>query len=408
VASFSPLTRWLAGFVLASTLGVHVVLLALGQRGALNETALFLRGVQGVDSWGPMLQAYAIAPAGGEHPLYRDLFFERHVKFVYPPTSLLLFRAFDALLPPRAWPAALALLSWACVAIAIGASAGLLDRALARVAPPAKPADRAARAALAAGFGLAFYPLIKASTLGQMQLVVNAAFALFLLAWQDGRRATAGVLVALMAAVKPQYALFGLWGLLRREWRFAAAALASAGVVLALSLACFGLENHLGYLDVVSYVGRHGEAYWPNQSVNGLLQRLLGNGESAAWDPAVYPPFHPVVYAGTLAGGALLLAAGLFWPLRLRPRADALDLAGFALALTLASPLAWEHHYGVLLPILAVALAAVVERPVWGRASLPTLALCSLLAGNSWEALGRLSGTVWNPLQSMLGNQIVR
>jgi hypothetical protein len=402
MARLSPLTRRLALFVLLSTLGVHAALAAAGQRGALSETALFLRGVQGVDSWGPMLQAYALAPAGAAHPLYPRLFFEQRVKFVYPPTSLLLFRALEWTLPPRAWGAALALLSWACVAIAIACSAALLERGLARASPPASVADRAARLALAAVFGLACYPLIKASTLGQMQVLVNAAFAACLLCWAAGRRVAAGVLVALMAAIKPQYGLFALWGLARREWRFAGAAALAGIALLALSVASFGWEDHTGYLRVLSFVGRHGEAYWPNQSVNGFLQRLLGNGESAAWDPARYPPFHAAVFVGTLAGGLLLLAAGLFWPPRARPRADALDLAGFALALTLASPLAWEHHYGVLLPLLALALPAALERPVWGRATWPALALCALVASNYWEALGRLSGTVWNPLQSLL------
>jgi hypothetical protein len=402
VARFSPLTRRLALFVLLCTLGVHVAQVALAQRSALHESALFLRGVQGIDSWGPMLQAYALAPAGATHPLYQRLFFEQHVKFVYPPTALLLFRGFEWTLSERAWGPALALLSWACVALAIACSAALLDRGLARAAPPASGADRAARVALAALFGVAFYPLVKASTLGQMQVVVNAAFAACLLCWTLGWRIAAGVLVALMAAIKPQYGLFALWGLVRREWRFAAAAAVAGLCVLALSVASFGLEDHTDYLRVVSFVGRHGEAYWPNQSVNGFLQRLLGNGDSAAWDPAVYPPFHLGVYVGTLAGSLLLLAAGLFWPPRVPPRADALDLAGFALALTLASPLAWEHHYGVLLPILAAALAAALERPVWGRRTVPVLALCALVASSYWEALGRLSGTVWNPLQSLL------
>jgi hypothetical protein len=30
------------------------------------------------------------------------------------------------------------------------------------------------------------------------------------------------------------------------------------------------------------------------------------------------------------------------------------------------------------------------------------LAVCALLASQHWEALGRLSGTAWNPLQSLL------
>jgi hypothetical protein len=401
MSRFAPLTRWLALFVLASAVGVNALLASLGQQTALRDTASFLRGIARVDSWGPMVQAYAIALAGDAHPLYQRLFFEQHVKFIYPPTALLLFRALD-LSAGSAWRGALNALSWLCVALAIGFSAALLDRALARASPPASRADRVARIALVAAFGLCFYPLIKAYTLGQMQVVVNAAFAALLWCWLTGRSIAAGVLVACMAAVKPQYGLFALWGLLRGEWRFVASATVAGLVLLACSVASFGLENHVDYLRVLAQVGRHGEAYWPNQTVNGFLQRLLGNAQSGVWDPERYPPFHPLIYAGTLLSSVALLAAGLFAPLRFPDRGGALDLAGFAIALTLASPIAWEHHYGVLLPILALTLAEAISRRAWGRATWPVLALCAAIASNYWDALRRLSGTVWNPLQSVL------
>lgn len=399
---FSPLTRRLALFVLASALGTSALLAAAGEPTALDETARFLRGVAGVDSWLPMSQAYALATSEPAEPIYQRLFDEHRIKFIYPPTSLLLNRALDLGLAPSRWGSALNLLSWLCVALAIGFSAALLDGALRSASPPASRAERWARIALAVAFGLCFYPLVKAYTLGQMQVVVNACFAAFLWCWLTGRRAAAGVLVAAMAAVKPQYGLLALWGVVRGEWRFTAAAAAAGLALLALSIASFGLADHVDYVRVLAHVGRHGEAYWPNQSANGFLQRLLGNGESAAWNPTAYPPFHPVVYAGTLATSVALLLAGLFAPPRCQKRGDALDLAGFALALTLASPLAWEHHYGVLLPILALLLAASLTWRAWGAATWPLLALCAWLASNYWHVLGRLSGTVWNPLQSLL------
>jgi hypothetical protein len=403
VARFGPLTRRLALFAIASALFLNAGLAALGERTGLRDAQLFLRGVQGVDSWRPMAQAYAIETAGPEHPLYQRLFFEGRVKFIYPPTSLLLFRALDPFLErPAAWRAALNLLSWLCVLATVGFSAALLDRALGSASPAGSRAERAARIALAVAFGATFYPIVKAYTLGQMQVVVNACFAAFLWCWLSGRRVAAGALVAAMAAVKPQYGLLAAWGLLRGEWRFAASAAAVGLAVLAASIACFGFADHVDYLRVLAHVGRHGEAYWPNQTVNGFLQRLLGNADSSSWDPSRYPPFHPVIYAGTLAASLALLAAGLFAPPGFRRRGDVVDLAGFALALTLASPLAWEHHYGVLLPILFVALAAALERRAWGRATWPVLALCALVAANYLDALGRLSGTVWNPLQSSL------
>jgi len=175
-------------------------------------------------------------------------------------------------------------------------------------------------------------------------------------------------------------------------------------LLLGVSVLRFGLEHHLDYLSVASHVSRHGEAYWPNQTPNGLLQRLLDNGVSSHWDPRVYPPYHAGVHAGTLAGAALLLVAGLLWPVRGPGRGGALDLAGAALAATIASPIAWEHHYGVLLPIFALLLPALVQsaRPWLARRGLPLLAAAFALAAVHLEPLARLSGTSWNPLQSLL------
>jgi len=40
------------------------------------------------------------------------------------------------------------------------------------------------------------------------------------------------------------------------------------------------------------------------------------------------------------------------------------------LTCVMASPVAWEHHYGILMPFYAVLLPALVRRPVFGRATI--------------------------------------
>ena len=90
-----------------------------------------------------------------------------------------------------------------------------------------------------------------------------------------------------------------LWALLRREWRFAFACVATGLVGLIGSIAVFGWANHLDYLRVLSHLAERGEAYYPNQSVNGLLNRLMSIGEPELYSnldwgdgalPAVQPP----------------------------------------------------------------------------------------------------------------------
>jgi hypothetical protein len=402
----SRLTGQLVGFSIASSVLVTAALVALGEPSVWNELCHFASGTQGVDSWRPMSQAHAYLSQGAEQPLYRWLFFDRHVKFIYPPTSLLLLDV----LPRSGLRATLNAGSWLLVWVTVVFSVLVLDRNLQASRHTAtSPRDRALRAGAALLLALTFYPVLKAYSLGQMQVWVNALFAACAWCWISGRRAAAGVLVALMAAVKPQYALIALWGLLRGERRFAAAAAAAGLLLLVASVARFGLESHLDYLSVLAHVSRHGEAYWPNQTVGGFLHRLLGNGVSSHWDPHVYPPYHPVVYLGSLAASALILLLAFAWPVRGPGRGGALDFAAAALATTLASPIAWEHHYGVLLPIFACLLPAVLDgRPEDAARQgsrgfgLPLLALAYLVSAHYLDALRRLDATPWNPLQSLL------
>lgn len=387
-----PSTRWLVAFALASVLGLNLVLAALGLETTLVHTAHFALGEQAGDSWRPMNLAHAYLSSDAGTPLYDWLFFERRIKFIYPPTSLLLFEALDLAVPRRLWPAALNALSWAMVALTAGLAARLLDRGIARTAPGA-PADRWLRLAVGVALGLTFYPVVKAYSLGQAQVVANAALAGLVSAWVAGRRATAGVLVALLCAIKPQYGVLALWGAARREWRFVGAAAAAGAAILALSCALFGVANHWNYLEVLAHVSRVGEAYHPNQTVNGLLNRLFGTMQSARWDPHVYPPPHPLVYAGTLLSSAALLAVAL-WPPAPSRRGGVTDLCLAALAATMASPIAWEHHYGVLLPILALLPGVWLEQGRGLRAWLALAALYAVasnafLVGDSVPALPR-------------------
>jgi hypothetical protein len=402
-SKLSPLTLYLFVFALASVPLLDLTLAAGGDPTRRDELVRFARGTQGMDSWHPMyralrhLESESEPKSEPERALYPWLFFEQRVKFIYPPTSLLLLD----LLPRDALQRALNLLSWLCVVASVVASAAILDRSLERSRFAAAGAtDRAARLAVAAALGLGFYPVVKAYTLGQMQVVVNALFAVCVLCWQRERKAAAGVLIALMAAVKPHYGVIALWGVLRGERRFAAAA-ALAGLALVLvSVLRFGWHTHLDYLSVAAHVSRLGEAYWPNQTPNGFLHRLLGNGVSGHWDPQVYPPYHALVHVGTLAAAAALLAVGL-WPVRSGARGGGLDVCAAALAATIASPIAWEHHYGVLLPMFALLLPAALAAPRSG-AALAVLAAAFAVAASHVHAQALLTDTPWRVLQSSL------
>jgi hypothetical protein len=179
--------------------------------------------------------------------------------------------------------------------------------------------------------------------------------------------------------------------------------LATAGVGGGLSLLVFGWENHLDYLHVLSRIASRGEAFYPNQSVNGLLNRLVGIGDPAnynnlEWRGDWFPPSNALVYFATLASSALFLGLALFRSRRGDDHDGLLDLCTIALSCTLASPIAWEHHYGILVPVFAVLLPSLVH----DARQLICLGVAYTLASNFIPATNLLAQTPFNVVQSYL------
>lgn len=404
----SPVTRGLLLFAAFNSLLVPLVLVGLKSLswndGVLQETYGNLSHArQEGDSWGPMLEAFDYTREPHPKPLYTKIFFSRRVKFQYPPSALLPLRAIAEVCPQGSWLGALNALSLLSLALSVFLALFILARGLRAAGSGADPAvDAVARHAAALTLALGFYPLVKAYSLGQVQTWLNGLFALALWCWLTSRPALSGALVGSMCLVKPHYALFLVWGALRGRWAFALSLLATLLGGLALSLALFGLANHVDYLQVLSYMSRRGEAYYPNQSMNGLLNRLLLNGNIMDWRGASFAPYHPVVFLGTAITSVLLILLALALPGKPEERGGAADFCVLGLASTLASPIAWEHHYGILLPVYAVALPPLMRRRVLGRATIPLFALSFFLSSNYFGVANRLAYTRWNVLQSSL------
>ncbi len=394
----SPSSRLTAGIAVALAISAAITGALYVVSSAGVETVWFhdgrlLRLIQGADSWKPMelARAYARTHATG---LYQQVFFTDHVKFQYPPTALL---AFGSLERPS-----LNLISWLATVFTAGLAVPILRRSLAaeRIARVPGPASLLALDAVVVIAALTFYPLLKAYSLGQLQAWINLLFALLMLAWLAGARAAAGVMLGAMCLLKPTYALLFIWAGARRQWRFVAAGGAVLAAGVAVSLWRYGLADHLDYLRVLAYIGRRGEAFYANQSFNGALNRLFSNGASLDWHYEAFAPVHPWVSTGTTAAFLGLGAAALR-----RPRQDAgsaLDLSIAALALTMTSPLGWEHTYGILVPVYAAVLPVVIRRRPLGRWTAAALAASYIVSAGYFQFTNRFAATPLNPLQSYL------
>jgi hypothetical protein len=376
-----------------------------------------------VDSWRTMTAAAEFAQDHPGQPLYGEVFFNRKIKFQYPPSSLLV--VLPSVHQPTAarlrgmgisWPWILDHISLGLVLLTAGFAAAIVRLALMRTGNSSAAASWLGGAA-AFAMTLTFYPIVKAYNLGQIQVWINALIAIVFWSWLVGRKRTAGIVAGLACLLKPQTGLLLVWALYRREWRFAGALAATCLLGVALSILVFGVGNHVDYLQVLAHLSRHGESYFPNQSVNGLLHRMLGNGNNLWWDPHGLPPYNPLVYGGTLGSSLALIALALFAPIPARARGSVFDLAFIVLTCTLASPVAWEHHYGCLLPIYALVLPLVLggstaqtldvartrDRGIAIATPVVVLVLVSYaLTSNFWSITHRLADSRWNFVQSYL------
>jgi len=357
------------------------------------------------DSWRPMALAIERLRSSPKQPVYSELFFlaRPYTKFQYPVSSLVpldLLQRATGLSWPRLF-ARLNVASWFAVWLT-GVMSWLLlrDGPAFRGGARSTPTPASTVSALAATLVLTllFYPLAWSYLLGQVQTLVTMLATAALVQWQAGRERTSGVLLGFCCAIKPQWAVGVLWAFVRRQWRLASSAACSAAAVVLLSIGMYGFAQYPDYARVLAFISRHGESFFRNQSMNGLLNRVLQNGPSLELLSDQFPPFHPIVYWGTVATSAALLLAVLLWRRRARP--TTLDMALMILSLTVASPVAWDHHYGVLLPIFALLLSANGRLGPGGEAWV--LLIAFLLAAQPLSFTRHYANTPLNIVQSTL------
>jgi hypothetical protein len=126
---------------------------------------------------------------------------------------------------------------------------------------------------------------------------------------------------------------------------------------------------------------------------------MIFNGENIGYTPYVYTPYIPWVYRVTVASSLLLMAAVLAYPWRAM-RGSAADLSAMGIICVAASPMAWEHHYGIVFSIAAWAWFA---HGCWQCTRPWVLGIAVFLCLNFLPAFNYLSDKRgWNLLQSYL------
>lgn len=352
------------------------------------------------DSWGPMYQAIEHLREHPDVPIYTELFFNQKTKFQYPLSSLVpldLFQQATDIAQVTLFKV-LNIVSWIFVILTGGASWLILRESQRKETG----SDEITLASLipVLAITITFYPLAKSYTLGQIQTTITFFVALAILAWQWKKPWVSGILLGACSAIKPQWGVVILWGLLRKEWKFVITSSLTFGILTLIAMGMYGFQNYLDYLPAVSFMGQRGESYFPNQSVNGLVNRLLFNGDNLKWHADSFPPYNPTVYGITVISALLLLGFALIW--KMNKKANAFDLSLLILSLTISSPIAWEHHFGVLIPIFALIAPICVSQKVAGKYTVPILSVAFFLTSQRLDFTRMFADTYFNFLQSYL------
>lgn len=346
------------------------------------------------DSWLAMRAGLERIPHAADEPLYAGIF-AQCIKFQYPPSSLLLLDFASALFGPRVLQnAVLNGVSLLMLGLMLGAVWKIYTHLL--------PAGWGSwgQHAVPLLFTVTCYPVLKAVELGQIQTWLNALFAVAVLLYCKDRRLAAGVLLGLIATIKPQLALVLPWALLRRDWALAKGMAGCAAVIMTTSVLRYGLAPHLEYVGVVSALSRHGESYYANHSFNGLLLRALQLGTNVTFEADRFAPYHPLVHAGTTLSTLALVAFALLSRRASHRELPALNLVLAGLCFTMASPIAWEHHYGLVPVVFAVLVPLLLARKDVAPALWAALGLSWILIAARFSATLALHDTGWNFLQS--------
>jgi hypothetical protein len=254
-----------------------------------------------------------------------------------------------------------------------------------------------------------FYPVVKAATLGQMQVWLNAFFALAILCYITGWDILAGIMLGLMASIKPHYALFILWGLLRGNKRLVAAITVTGALGVLLGMHEFGFAMYIDYLRGLSFVTQHGESVYTNQSFNALAGRIFSVRYPEAfnnlrWNGYRYPPYNIWIFSFTQIMSVAILLITLIKTKSQSNEAKLADFLLMGLGATLASPIAWEHHYGVLFPVFICAwlmlwFGDVPLKSMWVKIA---FVLFYLVAANVFPFAKFVADSYFNILQSYL------
>ena len=289
-----------------------------------------------------------LAQASQQHPwidLARSAGIENPNYYLYPPLFALLFA------PVTLLPYGAAYVAWLGLGVFFLAASSWLF--LSSLDAPLRSTRGMLLAAGAILTACLFYPVARNLAIGQSSLLLLLLMTGVMVKLRSRTRAGdawAGVCLAGGILLKLTPALFLPYLALRRRWRALGYSMAALVLLMAVSIGAVGLEPHRVYFERMVPQLSGGTAFYPNQSLTGLVARISGE------DLRLADLLDPAAAAARVARwlGLILMGVTLLLAVRRRAASPASphdpdeDDRGFGLLLLAglaASPISWEHHY---------------------------------------------------------------
>lgn len=309
--------------------------------------------------------------------------------YVYPPPLAL------ALRPLTALPQGLALMLWDACNVAV---AGYLFVRVVRISGAQR-----VRELLLIGALYAFFPLNMGLGTGQIDATIALLCLGSYLLYRSAHLRRAGILLGAVALIKPTVAVLILYFVCRRSWSLVRSFALTLCAGSALSLGTLGIQRLSEYRAVASGWADQFGVLPMNQSLHGLVLRLLAPGLD----------LRPVAARASAATILELLTAGimclvLVWLLRHEEPQGLFDgglqfYASFCVILV-CLPFTEETHLTWLLPGVGLLFVAMARQRRWYPWHLLAVLSYLWLASPLEEALAwGASASIAGRIQSNLG-----
>jgi len=196
----------------------------------------------------------------------------------------------------------------------------------------------------------AFFPVWHHLKIGQSSLLLLLLLTAALVLLRKGRDLAAGFCLSGAILLKLTPLVFIPLLLIHKKFRAIAGSALGIAALTILSVIGAGWQAQVTYFTRMVPLLGAGTAFYPNQSLNGFLTRLMGAGDYRLADLSANL-WAPRILALVAAAALVALALGVMWRRAAgRGRSEIEDdFAALTILSLVASPISWEHHYVLLL-----------------------------------------------------------